>query len=252
VRSNSEKESEKRRLKLRGAERKIRVEGGNPLTITCCKCSKEKSEADFYYGSRSKCKTCAKESSVSWGKKHPEKANAKARRWAKENPEKIKEAQKEWAKKNKEHVRAYARKWASDNAERLKAEYRANHPKKERVLLTKEEKAHKARKYYKENRVDLLKKCALWREANREFLREKSKREYHADPSKSMERRRKSRRLFPEKEKAFKDAARNNLTDSYVRGALKLPKGKCPTVLVELKRAQLQLNRAVQQQEQKK
>ncbi len=46
-----------------------------------------------------------------------------------------------------------------------------------------------------------------------------------------------------EKGKAARELARDSLTDYYVRSALDLPAIHCPPELVELKRAQLKLNR---------
>ena len=241
------------RLKRQTNERAKRIKEGVALLVECKKCHKVKSEEEFYLSIRNTCKKCRSKKDKANYRKNPNVKKAYAIKWNKNNPGKKREIAKAYREKNKAHFAAYAKEWRRKNSDRIKQNYREKHPLKIKPVLSSEEKRRRALKYkkayYQKNREAILKMGKKWRANNPGKIREKSMREYWADTEKAKERRKKWRKNNPERERRYMLKAKEELSDSYVRCALRLRKDECPSVLVEVKREQMRLERVIQQQE---
>lgn len=129
------------------------------LDSYCKSCNNEKSKKSYENNSEKKLISCKK-----YREENSEKISEYHKKYYQENSEEILERNKKWAKENPEKEKERHIKWREANFEKV-AEYYENNKS---YLLEYAKKYNK--QWYKENRINRLKECKIYRTNNKEMI----------------------------------------------------------------------------------
>lgn len=129
------------------------------------------------WGSRGRCKQCARDNAAKWRKTNPERHRENSRRWARENQEAVKENKRQYGKANAEAIKDKKHKHYEVNKETIRESHR---------------------QYRHKNRESDNEKKRRWHEANKEADNERRRRHYEANKEAAKEHQRQWKRSNPD------------------------------------------------------